>query len=194
MILVLDRQHIGKPGRNDRGACYAINGKMIYEVDITHLYIMATKAEAERRGHRVVLIDSGRYGDRHKLACQVARDNPGEMVVYYACHTNAGGGNYALFAYDERSTLGKRLAAGLAHAMVAADLPGIARVRAPHANHTEWANCFHTIDGIYEGPANITGCCLEPGFPDHPDHQWMATVAGAGRLAAVLVDGAEATL
>lgn len=191
MILVLDRQHVGKPGKNDKGATYEINGKTIYEVDITQLYIMATRVEAERRGHRVILIDKGWYDDRHSLAKQVARDNPDEMVVYYACHTNAGGGSYALFAYDERSELGKRIAAGLAHAMVDADLPGISRVRAPHANHTEWANCFHTIDGIFSGPANIAGCCIEPGFPDNPDHQWMATVAGAEKLAVVLVDGAE---
>ena len=45
MIAILDWQHVGKPGRDDKGAAYDVDddGEIDYEVELTDKYIQAAK-------------------------------------------------------------------------------------------------------------------------------------------------------
>jgi hypothetical protein len=70
------------------------------------------------------------------------------------------------------------------------ELTGIKRalVRAATAEN-EWKRGFSTIKGIYSGPENISGICLEPFFIDRPEHQWLTSAQGGRAIADALVAG-----
>ena len=58
MVLILDRQHYGKPGRDDLGAGVDLNDDGIVErnereANLTLIYIEAAKRFAEAEGHTV---------------------------------------------------------------------------------------------------------------------------------------------
>jgi len=206
MICILDRQHYGKPGRDDRGAGFDIDDdgaveRHEQEVYFTGLYISAARALLEEAGVRVVVIDSGHYGERHERANVLARRHPGP-AVYVACHMNAygvsvaPGRDYSLVCYDHRSRLGAELGDDI-RAALARRLPSIPRHLALAAHPDEWtANAFHTIDGIYSGPRNVAGVCFEPLAVDHHAHLLTpGKVDGTCKAIAVaLVDGVEANL
>ncbi len=186
MIVIFDRQHYGKPGKpNDRGAAVDLDGDGVIsdqeqEANITPLYYLPAKAELERQGHSVYVLDSGWYGDRHKQANAIAAQNRDKKVAYIACHINAGKGDYAVFIHDARSKGGTGLANALAAAFQGAGINGIRRnlVRAASADN-EWKRGYSTISGIYAGPANIAGVCLEPFFLDtKPMRGWRRRRAG----------------
>lgn len=191
MIVIFDRQHYGKPGKNDQGAGFDLDGDgrietQERETQLTPLYYRPAKERLEAMGHKVVILDSGWYSDRHKRANQIALSNPGERVVYLACHVNAGGGDYAAAIYDARSAGGKRLAEAVTAQL--AGLPGIRRVRAARGTPTNgWKRGYATVKGIYAGPANISGMCLEPYFIDRPEHRFLASVQGGKLIADKLV-------
>jgi hypothetical protein len=196
MIVIFDRQHYGKPNRpNDLGAAVDLDGDGQIatgerEAMLTPYYYGPAKAMLEEMGHTVYVLDAGWYSDRHKRACEIAANNPGMRVAYLACHINAGGGDYAVMIHDERSGGGSALANHLSAAIYDHNLTGIRRslVRAASADNA-WKRGYTTIKGIYSGPANISGVCLEPFFIDRPDHQWLASVQGGKALASALVDG-----
>jgi hypothetical protein len=196
MIVIFDRQHYGKPNQNDLGAGVDLDGDGTVETaereaNLTPLYYLPAKAALEALGHTVYVLDSGWYSERHQRADDIARNNPHELVAYLACHINAGGGDYAVMIHDTRSGGGKRLAEALAQAIADADLPGVSRslVRGASADN-DWSRAFNTIKGIYSGPGNISGVCVEPYFLDKAAHQWLATPEGAQLLSEALVDGA----
>ncbi len=76
MVLILDRQHYGKPNQNDLGAGADLDGDGKVELDereanLTPLYIAAAKQLAEAEGHTVYVLDSGWYSDRHEQAVEI---------------------------------------------------------------------------------------------------------------------------
>lgn len=196
MIVIFDRQHYGKPNRpHDLGAAVDLDGDGQIatgerEANLTPLYIDPAKKLLEEMGHTVYVLDSGWYSDRHNRACEIAANNPGMRVAYLACHVNAGGGDYAVMIHDARSGGGKGLANHLSAAICDHNLTGIRRslVRSASADNA-WKRGYTTIKGIYSGPANISGVCLEPYFIDREEHRYLTTVQGGQEIAEALVDG-----
>jgi len=194
MIVIFDRQHYGKPGKSDLGAGYDLDqdGNVELqerEANLTPLYIDPARKMLEGLGHTVHVLDAGWYSERHKQANAIAAATE-EPVAYLACHINAGRGDYAVMIHDERSAGGKQLANNLTAALFDHNPPGIRRflVRGASASNA-WRRGFSTIRGIYAGPANISGVCVEPYFIDHPGHRVLASPEGGSALAEALVDG-----
>ena len=177
MIVVLDRQHIGKPGKSDLGAGADLDGDGKVEIhemeaNLTPLYIKGAKQYLEVRNHNVNVIEKGSYSDRQRLANRVAQANLGISVAYIACHLNAGNGDYASIFHDERSRSGKALAEHIADAIRALGLSGVKRVLVKAASPDDWTrHALATVRSIYRGPGNISGVCFEPLFIDNEQHQ-----------------------
>jgi len=195
MIVIFDRQHFGKPNRNDMGAGVDLDGDGTIELSeqeatLTPFYYLPSQRLLEKEGHDVIIIDSGYYSDRHAQANAIARANPTEEVIYCACHINAGKGDYAAFIHDSRSGRGESIALSLSQSFQESNLSGVLRsiVRAG-SDTNDWKNGYYTIKGIYSGPNNIGGVCLEPYFLDKPEHQWLTTLDGGERVAEALVGG-----
>lgn len=195
MIVIFDRQHFGKPGKADLGAGVDLDGDGVVEsqeqeANLTPLYYMPAKQTLEQMGHRVFVLDSGWYQDRHKRANEIAAQNPTQKVAYLACHINAGKGDYSVMIHDERSANGKRLADSLMRGLERRQIPGLKRhlVRSATATN-EWKRGFSTISGIFAGPANIAGVCVEPYFLDRPEHAGLATASGGVLLGDALIVG-----
>lgn len=208
--LILDIQHTGrksKPG--DLGAAYDLDsdghpgepGER--EVDLVRGYATAAFAYAADRDVQAVCLTEGEYGARHERAIKIASENPGIRWAYLACHTNAGGGRYALVRPDYRSKGGLAAPIGIA----LGTLPGITQVRYdplyPTATAAKgsgrdvstadkaawWTRGWSCIDGIYAGPSNICGALVEPLFGDSPKHKPLTTPEGLARVGRALVDG-----
>ncbi len=195
MIVIFDRQHFGKPGKADLGAGVDLDGDGVVEsqeqeANLTPLYYMAAKQTLEQMGHRVIVLDSGWYQDRHKRANEIAAQNPTQKVAYLACHINAGKGDYSVMIHDERSANGKRLADSLMRGLERRQISGLKRhlVRSATATN-EWKRGFSTISGIFAGPANIAGVCVEPYFLDRPEHAGLSTASGGVLLGDALTVG-----
>jgi hypothetical protein len=195
MFVIFDRQHYGKPGKSDLGAGYDLDqdgdvAAQEREANLTPLYIEPAKKLLEGLGHTAYVFDSGWYSERHAKANALAAHFPNDRVAYLACHVNAGRGDYAVMIHDERSGGGKGLAAALSGAVSDRNLPGIRRslVRAASAGN-DWKRGYTTIKGIYSGPANISGVCVEPYFIDREEHRYLTTVQGGREIAEALVDG-----
>lgn len=180
MLVILDRQHHGKPARDDRGAS---SGDLV-EVELTEAYINAAADILRHAGLSVLVLEWGLYSARHEYARAVAAAVPGP-VAYVACHVNAGGGSYGLSCYDSRSRAGKGLSDCIADDL--ATLTGSAR--SEPASPDKWSNAYHTIKGCYEGPANLSGCCFEPGFIDSEAHRWLWYADGLVRVGEALAAG-----
>lgn len=185
MLVVLDRQHLGKPSKpGDHGAIYGA----LRETDLTDGYIAAARASLERHGHDVQVLAEGEYGPRQRSAVALARLRR-DRVAYVACHVNAGGGTYALAEYDERSEGGCELAHAVA-ALKQRGLPGITAQRtAPLGPGSRGWVC---IAGIYAGPPNLSGVIFEPGFIDAPSHAPLWTAAGLVQVGEALAAGCMA--
>jgi hypothetical protein len=195
VIVILDRQHIGKPNRNDLGAGADLDGDGEVsnderEANLTIKYIEAAAAYLMDRGHIVYILDSGYYSDRHRRACDIARSAPTQKAAYVACHLNAGGGDYAVTIHDSRSRGGKSLAECVAESMKQAAGEWIPRslVR-PSSPDGSWSRAFNTIGGIYSGPASLSGICFEPAFMDCELHRPLLTEAGLVVLGRALAIG-----
>ena len=192
MVLILDRQHYGKPGQNDLGAGADLDGDGVVELDereanLTLLYINAAKQLAEAQGHTVYVIDAGWYSARHEQAIQIALSHPDDMCAYIACHLNAGGGSYSLALHDYRSHGGENLAKAVATEM-SVKIPEISRHLVRAASPDEWTNGYYTVKGIYAGPGNLSGVCFEPVFMDNVEHQALLTPEGLVLLGQILAN------
>lgn len=210
--LILDIQHTGrasKPG--DLGAAYDLDsdghpgepGEQ--EVDLVRGYVSAAFDYARTCKIPVHEFREGEYGERHEWAIDIARKNPGVRWAYLACHTNAGGGSYALVRPDHRSAAGARLAARVIVAIEA--LPEIRGGRVDPLYPTKdaafrdsrsvnapdriawWTRGWSCIDGIYQGPSNLAGVLVEPFFGDSAAHKPLTTPEGLARVGRALVDG-----
>ena len=195
MIVIFDRQHYGKPARNDMGAGYDLDSdgnieNQEREVNLTPLYYQPAREQLRRLGHDVYVFDSGWYSQRHHKANALAKANPSRRVAYLACHVNAGLGDYAVCIYDERSRGGKDLANVMSAAIFDHNIDGIGRSLVRGASETNsWRRGFSTIKGIYAGPKNISGICFEPYFIDREEHGWLGSREGGQAIADALVDG-----
>ena len=194
MHVIFDRQHYGKPNRNDMGAGADLDqdGKIEIheqEASLTPFYIEGAREWLAAQGHTSVILDSGWYSSRHEEAVAIARKLTCP-VAYIACHLNAGGGSYASSFYDARSSGGKALAEHVTAAMSEASFPGVSKVihRAAESTGT-WRHAYNTIKGIYAGPANLSGLCFEPLFMDHTEHQKLLTEKGLQEIGRALARG-----
>lgn len=194
MLAVFDRQHHGKPNRNDYGAQADLNNdgqvdSWERESELTPLYIESAKYHMSYAGHETIVEEEGWYSERHIRACTAAQKY-NKPTAYVACHLNAGGGDYAALFYDARSQNGKLLASSIAASLGEADLPGINRVVVKSAIPDDWTrNALYTIKGIYAGPANISGVCFEPLFIDNEEHQKLLTPEGLAWIGMALSRG-----
>lgn len=196
MVVILDRQHFGKPGRDDLGAGVDLNDDGVIEREereavLTLGYIEAAKEMLEADNHKVFILDSGWYGDRHERAVELAKAYPDDMVAYIACHLNAGGGDYSVCLYDHRSGGGRKLALSVA-ASLADQLPGVRRHLTKAASPDLWNNAYHTVKGIYAGPGNLSGICFEPVFMDRAEHHSYLTPDGLTLIGQALAEGCMA--
>lgn len=165
MIVIFDIQHQGRQ-RYDRGAEH--NG--IDEVAVVQRYVSAALLTLTEAGVECVVLGNDGYADRHRVANNIASQRPDQKVLYLACHYNSGvePGDYAAFFYDVRSAGGKRAAEVMAQTFAERKSTGAARARAIPAGVADWtANARATINGIYAGPNNISGVCVEPWFIQH---------------------------
>jgi len=186
-IIVLDRQHVGKPSHDELGAWgdYDFDGipdMVEQEAIMTAKYGLAAEIRLRELGHRVITMGDGRYEDRHERAKAYKAD------VYVAMHVNAGKGDYGLCIYDSRSAGGKKLAD-----LVSGDLlkqcPELSRTVAAWTAPTgsPYPRAWNTIKGVYDGKP--VGLCFEPFFIDRPEHRQLASAEGLARVGFALAEG-----
>lgn len=178
--VVFDWQHHGKPGKDDRGATY----EGLEETALSHGYIQAACDALEVAGVPTLVLGYGWYSARHAYVREAAKAVTGKCV-YVACHVNAGGGSYGLVCYDKRSRSGKHLSDAVSSEL--GKLVGKSRSEA--ASPSSWANAYNTISGVYEGPANLSGICYEPGFIDSEENRHLWYADGLVRVGEALAAG-----
>jgi len=178
MIIALDRQHVGKPGKriDDLGAWGDLDrdGKAsIIESEAiwTGLYLWHAELALREMGHSVYPMSHGRYSDRHKAANKAGCD------VYVAAHLNSltGGtrsgqtANYGAVFFDGRSSRGNGPALADAIGAELGKLPAIgSRVRIWPAQSGDWTSrAYSTIRGV----SRPVAICYEPAFLDYAGHQ-----------------------
>ncbi len=177
MIVILDRQHIGKPGKSDLGAWADLDGDgkrgtHEMEANLTPLYIKGAQQYLEIRKHEAPVFDTGWYSERQARANELALNHPDLSVAYITCHLNAGKGDYSCVFYDQRSMAGKALAEHIVDAIKGLELDGVKRVLAKPSRRDDWTkHAWNTVRNIHNGPANISGVCFEPLFIDNEAHQ-----------------------
>ena len=179
MLIALDRQHVGKPGRHidDLGAWGDLDNSgdnsdvLENEAIWTGLYLFYCEIELRRMGHSVYPMSHGRYSERHKAANKAGCD------AYIAAHLNSltGGtrsgqtANYGAVFYDGRSSTenGPALAEAIGAQLV--ELPALrSRVRIWPAKPTDWTSrAYSTIRGV----GRPVAICYEPAFMDYGPHQ-----------------------
>lgn len=197
MIVILDRQHAGKPGKlRDRGAWADMDGDGRQQLEETEAaftlqYIAAAEFALMRLGYDVMILSDGWYKDRH------VRANGYGAGVYVACHLNAGapksgqGRAYGAVFYDHRSgaTRGPALADSIAAELGAACPELGAGVRVFKARPDDWTkNAYYTIKGVQKP----VGICYEPAFMDAQNHRDLFTPEGMSRIGVALADGIDA--
>ena len=179
MLIALDRQHVGKPGKriNDLGAWGDLDGDGEYsdvmesEAIWTGIISLHAEMELRRLGHSVYPISHGRYSQRHKDA------NSARANVYVALHLNSltggtrsgQGGNYGAVFFDHRSSRGNGPALADAIGAELGKLPAIgSRVRIWPAQSGDWTSrAYSTIRGV----SRPVAICYEPAFLDYDKHQ-----------------------
>ena len=195
LIVILDRQHVGKPGRNDLGAGADLDGDGTIDFDereanLTPILIEACRRKLVEAGATVHVFEDDSYWVRHQWAVDIAIDNQDALVPYIAQHLNAGGGTYSAGFYDARSRNGEKLANCISRAYSDANLSGVSRAITRRCAPTgDWVNAYHTIKGVYFGPANICGYCSEPVFMDCLAHREHLTEDGLKRLGELQAEG-----
>ena len=178
--VVFDWQHHGKPGKDDHGASF----EDLRETDLSRAYIEAARDALEVAGVPTIMLGYGWYSARHAYVREAAKAVTGKCV-YVACHVNAGGGSYGLVCYDKRSGAGQRLSSAVSSEL--GKLVGKSRSEA--ASASLWGNAYNTIKGVYEGPANLSGICFEPGFIDSADNRHLWYADGLVRVGEALAAG-----
>jgi hypothetical protein len=152
-VVVLDRQHAGKPGSKDQGAVFA-DGTT--EAGHALRYIEAAVPLLEHSEVDVHVITSGSYPDRNKFGNSV------RCALYVACHVNAGGGEYALTEHSIDSGPVKSSAAAAMALLRASDDELGQKAVGPWPLKSGQRG--HVCIGACTGPAVI----YEPYFVEHP--------------------------
>lgn len=186
MLVILDRQHVGKPGHDETGAWgdFDLDGMpdvVEQEAIVTGFIAMHCEVRLRELGHKVVTLSDGRYADRHARAKAYGGD------AYIALHLNAGRGRYGATFYDYRSKMGPVLAECIGLALKDAfDFPVKVEKTAPTG--TNYPRPFPCISGVFDGKP--VACLVEPLFMDHPEHQQiLAAVDGPQRIGYALAEG-----
>jgi len=194
VVVYLDRQHSGKPGRKagDRGAAVDLDGDGTIGIDereamLTARYLLACEAALLEAGHTVIPISDGWYSDRHARVNQYAGGFDCQQV-YVAAHLNAGKGDYGAVFWDHRSRSGPELASRIARQirMVAPEINGVKTIAAKPDDWTRAA--FATIAGVVQ-PVAI---CFEPFFMDQPSHADLSSRSGLAAIGRGLAAGIDA--
>ena len=195
-MIVLDRQHAGKPHRpKDMGATAGDldrSGSIdLHEMEAYYTAILGLAAELRlRQKYDVIPISHGTYPERHAYV----NTRLPEAAVYVALHLNAGAPKkasreYSAVFYDYRSApdRGLRLAE-----CISARLGGIEQIsgnrRVWATSKTGWKrNAHSTIRGVQ----HAIGICYEPLFIDGERHAALMNVAGMQRIGNALADGID---
>lgn len=171
--LLFDIQHFGKPDQQDMGASFDKNKNKkieIYEQEAYFTSLLASELSLECYVHGItfILLNNGIYSSRHRVAVDIAKMAPSEFFLYCAGHMNAGKHSapyYGLVGHDARSANGRTLATLIASEWSKKEIVSDTRVLAVSPNDTDYKkNVHNTITGIYNGPGNISGVCLELAF------------------------------
>lgn len=197
-LVILDIQHRGKPhAPSDRGAGFDLDGDgkvEPHEQEVHHIvgYVAVITQRLAEHGHHVALIATGEYGDRHDRAAGIYRSwaaTAGQgPALYCACHVNSAGVGYGMVLHDRRSDRGEQAATWVASALAAAwRSAGRARdCKVIPTSTQSWARAHVTIDGIYSGPPQLAGLCLEPTAVDRAED---LSPEGLRRMGTALADG-----
>jgi N-acetylmuramoyl-L-alanine amidase len=180
-LIILDRQHLGKPGRwNDAGA----QNDFVVEAYLTSQYIFWAEWALRDMGFDVVVLSDGTYTERHTRVNQYVQ-NVGQSV-YVACHINAGGGgDYCSTFYDHRSAAGKHLADQI-NGQLLIDVPEIEDVKSIAASPNDWTkNAYYTIKGVGKPVA----VCFEPFFIDNDEHKILCQPDNLRLIGECLAEG-----
>ena len=167
MIVYLDRQHTGKPGKpQDRGAQVTPSPAFVMGMEAMYTGYLSLKLEEHllQLGAIVFSLSDGEYRDRHRRVNDISSQFDGPQV-YLSLHLNAGNGDYASFFHHHLSSSGKDLAEKIAARMAShkEKFPEIKRFLAKSANPDDWTrNAYYTIRGVSD-PVAI---CCEPMFID----------------------------
>lgn len=178
-LLILDIGHLGKRDGLDPGVVTDVDGDGISgesgerEIAATTGVLYRTLAQGLEPHIGVETADWGWYSDRHRRAGQIALAHPGVACLYVQLHADIPGAPpRALF--DRRSTLG-RTAAGR--------FGGAGYVATEAYQGGPWERAWRCIEGIWTGPANLCGLCVELGaLPvvlgdlDHAAHRLHAAI------------------
>ena len=185
MIVFIDRQHAGKPGRvDDRGAARDINGDGEISADEREaIWTARISIELEVKlidmGIKVMPISDGRYADRHQRVNAYANQMEAPHV-YLAMHLNSGGGKYGSFFYDYRSANGLRLARQMSTQLELA-VDELETCKAIKASPDDWTkNAWYTIRGV----GRPVAICCEPFFMD--THTSLLSQSGIGRVSTAM--------
>lgn len=190
-LIVLDRQHVGKPGKNDTGAWgdFDKDGQhdvVESEAIITAYYGFACEVKLRTLGHNVIVISDGPYADRHERAKRYKAD------VYVALHLNAGGGDYSLVLHDHRSANGVKLAKHISDAF-AKLYPKMRHRVDPTGPNTAFPRGFPCISGVFDGKP--VAALVEPLFIDNAIHQtYLMDPLEVAKLGQALADGIHSWL
>lgn len=190
MLIILDRQHCGKPGNpGDRGALADLDrdGRIEQwemEAALTPHYLLSAEAVLLDAGLDVICMSDGTYEERHARACRYGAG------IYVAAHLNTGAAWGAAF-HDQRSRQGAALAQVVAGELqVACPELTEARPRAcwddrPEAQDRAWLwRPWMTLRGVYVG--RPVGICYEPASLDVVAHAPLLTRSGLERLGRAL--------
>ena len=189
-LVIFDRQHVGNPKKiKSVGAVNDKNNDGKVEPDemegiLTARYIMECEIELRKRGHDVIVISDGTYPDRHARVNEYKSLYPSNDVIYFACHINAGRGDYCSFFWDYRSSSGLKLARLLSNEFKTFEP---LKRKVISCQLSDWTkNAFYTIRNV--SPVAI---CLEPYFIDHPEHDIYKTTIGCQNIGYWIANAVE---
>lgn len=165
-LVVLDWGHLGQspPRHLARGAEYG-NTVEVYDIGG---YLLPMMRALREFGIAVQIIGAGSYQDRQRAAVSAAAAH--QKVAYVSCHLNAFPDlnipQRSSVFFDKRSSGGRTLAAHIATALDSVRVGGSRLpTRARPSNPKDWTkNAWFCGGGdiIFNGPAHISGVCLEP--------------------------------
>tara|TARA_R110000824_G_scaffold151833_2_gene322868 strand:+ start:94 stop:678 length:585 start_codon:yes stop_codon:yes gene_type:complete len=172
-LIILDRQHIGKPNNpDDLGAYSEISHE--HEAHLVGQYFLEIECTLRALGHSVVVISDGAYSRRHQRANSFFAASSG-AALYLAGHVNAGGGSYGAVFHDHRSSMGSVAATFIAESLQG--VKGLKKTKVIESKPGDWTeHAFNTTSGIWKGKG--AGVCLEPFFLDCKKHKHLMTDEG----------------
>lgn len=190
LLVLLSHGHAGRP---DRPFWLGATSNGFSEVDLSAAYMRACHLALRGWGADCWILGDGTLRERQTRAVdhgeRFLAEHPAGLVLYVACHVNAGGGDYGAVLHDARSALGAELAEAIAEPL--RRLPELARVVTPATPGTDgvWASAHATIRHVFDGPARMAAVCLEPFFIDGPAHRDLRYPGALSQIGLALAEG-----